>query len=149
MSTEAQARPEVRVTHRFEASAERVFDAWLSAELIEQWMFGNVPGEQVLRIALEARPKGKFSFLVRRGSDELDHVGEYFLIERPSALAFSWGIRGNPGSRVDVTLAPVQGGTELTLLHTLAAGAEAYIERTAKGWTTMLSKLATVLKQTG
>lgn len=149
MSTDAQAAPEVRVTYRYEASPVRVFDAWLNAELLEQWMFGNVPGEQVLRIALEARPGGKFSFLVRRGRDEIDHVGEYFRLVRPALLEFSWGIRSNPSSRVEVTLSPVAGGTELTLLHTLAAGAEAYIERTAKGWTTMLSKLATVLQQTG
>jgi len=149
MSTEAQAAPQVRVTHRFEASPERVFHAWLSAELIEQWMFGNVPGEQVLRIALDARSGGKFSFLVRRGRDEIDHVGEYFQLVVPALLTFSWGIRGNPSSHVEVTLSPVAGGTELTLLHTLAVGAEAYSERTAKGWATMLAKLATVLKQTG
>jgi hypothetical protein len=57
-----------RVTRQFNASAERVFDAWLSPDLIGRWMFGpNVRDEEVVRILVDARVGGAFSFIVRRG----------------------------------------------------------------------------------
>jgi uncharacterized protein YndB with AHSA1/START domain len=57
----------VVVTHRFAASPERVFDAWLDPALIGQWMFGPaVREEEVLRLATDPRVGGSFSFLVRR-----------------------------------------------------------------------------------
>ncbi len=67
----------VRVTRRFTASAERVFDAWLDTALLGMWMFGPpLRDEEVLRLTLEPRVGGSFSFLVRRQGQEIDHVGE-------------------------------------------------------------------------
>ncbi|HEV7731927.1 MAG TPA: SRPBCC domain-containing protein, partial [Candidatus Binatia bacterium] len=74
----------VHVTRRFAVAAERVFDAWLDDDLITRWMFGpDVRDEEIVRIALDARVGGRFSFVVRRGADEIDHVGTYLAIERP------------------------------------------------------------------
>jgi uncharacterized protein YndB with AHSA1/START domain len=56
-----------RVTRRFSAAPERVFDAWLDPEMIGRWMFGPaLRDEEVLRIAVDARIGGSFSFVVRR-----------------------------------------------------------------------------------
>jgi len=54
MSAESQVK--ARVTRRFQASPERVFDAWLDPEMIARWMFGpNVREEEVVRISMDRR----------------------------------------------------------------------------------------------
>src|SRR5207244_4104921 len=74
----------VRVTHRYNASPERVFDAWLDPTLIDGWMFGpSQRDEEVVRISVDPRVGGSFSFLVRRQGEEIDHVGEYIELDRP------------------------------------------------------------------
>jgi uncharacterized protein YndB with AHSA1/START domain len=138
--------PTVRVTHRYSASAERVFDAWLSPALLGRWMFGpTVRDEQILHLELEPKVGGRFSFLVRRGSDEIDHVGEYLEIDRPHRLAFTWGIGAGDSSRVTIDIAPHGSGCELTLLHELHPDWADYADRTQAGWTHMLGKLSDAL----
>src|SRR2546422_4474208 len=63
----------VRVTHRYNASPERVFDAWLDPKLIDGWMFGpSQRDEEVRRVTVDPRVGGSFSFLVRREGHEID-----------------------------------------------------------------------------
>jgi uncharacterized protein YndB with AHSA1/START domain len=140
----------VRVTHNFRAAPERVFDAWLDPALIGQWMFGlGGRDEEVLRISLEPRPGGAFSFLVRREGQELDHVGQYLEIDRPRRLAFSWGVRAGTAepdmSRVSIDVTPRASGSELTLTHELHPDWADFAARTESGWTTLLESLDTFL----
>lgn len=144
----AEGKIQVRIKRRFDASPERVFDAWLDPKLIGQWMFGAaLREEQVLRIAVDPRVGGSFSFLVRREQQELDHVGEYLEIDRPRRLAFSWGIgTASPEeSRVTIDIVPQGTGCELTLTHVMHAKWAEYAGRTEAGWTRMLDVLATTL----
>ena len=76
------------VLHRFAAPAERVFDACLDPAWVGRWMFGpNVREEKIVRLTLEARVGGRFSFVVERQGAEVDHVGEYLAIDRPREAA--------------------------------------------------------------
>src|SRR5262245_50942378 len=80
----AAARPYVRVERRFKASPESVFDAWLKPELLEQWMFNPaLRNEEVLRIAIDARVGGLFSFQIRRNDQNFHYIGKYLEIDRP------------------------------------------------------------------
>ncbi|HEX6930173.1 MAG TPA: SRPBCC family protein, partial [Gammaproteobacteria bacterium] len=109
---------EVRVTQNFNASPEQVFDAWLDPAMLERWMFGpDVRDEEIVRLSLDARAGGRFSFIVRRDGDEIDHVGEYLEIDRPRRLVFTWGIAGVSvdESRVTIDITPRDGGSELSL----------------------------------
>jgi len=140
---------DVRITRRFSASAERVFDAWLSPELIGQWMFGpRLREEEVLRIAVDARVGGSFSFLVRRAGQQFDHVGAYREIDRPKRLVFTWGIAGasQDESVVIIEIVPRGTGCELTLTHEMDPKWAEYASRTEAGWTTMLGVLADTVK---
>ena len=66
----------VRVTRRLSVSPQRVFDAWLDPDSIGKWMFGpRLREEEVLRLALDPRLAGSFSFLVRRQGQQIDHIG--------------------------------------------------------------------------
>jgi len=138
----------VRVTRRFSAAAERVFDAWLDSELLGRWMFGRaLRDEEVLHLTLEPSVGGTFSFLVRRQGQEIDHVGTYLELERPRRLVFTWVIAPNPEdqSRVVIEIVPLEKGCELTLTHELHPDWVDYAARTEASWAKMLDTLAAAL----
>jgi uncharacterized protein YndB with AHSA1/START domain len=143
--TGEEPRVTVRVTHRFDAAPERVFDAWLAPAMIGRWMFGPaLRDEKILRIEADARVGGSFSFLVLRQRTEIDHVGRYLEIDRPRRLVFTWGIAEESAeeSRVSIDITPLGAGCELELTHVMNAKWAEYTDRTRVGWTTMLDALA-------
>jgi uncharacterized protein YndB with AHSA1/START domain len=134
----------VQVTRSFDVTPEQVFDAWLDPGVIGRWMFGPaLRDEEVVHLETDARVGGRFSFLVRRQGAEIDHVGTYLEIDRPRALAFTWGIAGESvdESTVRIEIAPRGAGCELTLTHELPPKWADYAERTKGGWTKMLEAL--------
>jgi uncharacterized protein YndB with AHSA1/START domain len=138
----------VRVTHRYSASPECVFDAWLMPEMLGQWMFGpNIREEEILHLTVDARVGGSFSFLVRRQGEEIDHIGEYLEISRPHRLVFTWGIRQETTdfSRVIIEIVPQEAGSELTLTHELHPDWADYADRTEAAWAKMLDALGKAL----
>lgn len=139
---------DVTVHRAFAASAERVFDAWLTPRLLGQWMFGpDIRDEKLLRLDVDPRVGGRFSMLVERDGERIDHVGEYLVIERPHRLSFTWTIAGEAdqdGSRVDIAITPASAGCELRLTHTLPRAWADYADRTQQGWSTMLDALHAV-----
>jgi len=82
---------------------------------------------------------------VRRGGQEIDHIGRYETIERPRRLVFTWAVAPSPidSSRVTIDIVPRAQGCELTLTHDLVW--PDYAERTKGGWTRMIEELAKVL----
>jgi uncharacterized protein YndB with AHSA1/START domain len=138
----------VRETRRYTTSPERVFDAWLDSAMIGRWMFGpNVRDEEIVHLSLDPRVGGRFSFVVRRQGQEIDHVGEYLEIDRPRRLAFTWGVRGDSTdfSKVIIDIAGGDQGADLTLTHELHPDWADYASRTEAGWTRMLDTLAKVV----
>jgi len=142
MSTETKVT--VRVTRRFDAAPERVFDAWLDAGTARRWMFATETG-QMVRAETDPRVGGRFVFVDRRDGRDVEHVGEYAAIERPRRLDFSFSADGSPPTPVTVEIAPREGGCELTLTHELHPDWADYAERTEAGWKKMLDGLAAVL----
>jgi uncharacterized protein YndB with AHSA1/START domain len=136
------------VSHRFAVPAERVFDAWLDPVWIGRWMFGpGVRDEKIVRLSVEPRVGGKFSFVVNRQNVEIDHVGEYLELDRPRLLVFTWATRDSlPNtSRVIVEILPCDGGCELTLTHVMSADWAAFVDKAAGSWGKMLEALAGAL----
>ena len=136
----------VRLSRCFEASPERVFDAWLVPRTLGQWMFGpRVRDENVVRLDVDPRVGGRFSLKVERGGEVIDHVGEYLQIERPHLLVFTWAVKGHSDdapSQVRIDIAASSSGCVLTLVHTMDARWADYAQRTQDGWNTMLDALA-------
>ena len=122
MTTEQHIK--VRVISHFSASPERVFDAWLDPEMIGRWMFGPaLRDEEVVRVAVDSRVGGSFSFVVRRQGKEIDHVGEYLEIVRPRRLVFTWGVKPLPdGSHVIIDIAPIRNWVRTHLDSRIAPG---------------------------
>ena len=138
----------IRVSRRFVAAADKVFDAWLDPVLLGQWMFGpRLRDEQVPHLNVDPRVGGAFSFLVRREGGEVDHIGTYREVDRPRRLAFTWGVAGasSDESVVTIDIKPVDFGCELTLTHAMDPKWADYAERTRAGWTKMIDMLAEVM----
>ena len=131
----------VRVTRRFDASPERVFDAWLDPESARRWLFATPTGAMA-RAEIDARVGGSFVFVDRRDGEDVEHVGRYEEIARPRRLVFSFAVpKYSPDqSRVTVEIRPDGDGCELTLTaeHVPAEWAS----RTEEGWRTILDALA-------
>jgi uncharacterized protein YndB with AHSA1/START domain len=135
----------VVVTRPFAASAEQVFDAWLNPAMIGRFLFGPaLREEEVLHLQTDAQVGGRFSFLVRRQGKEIDHVGLYREINRPSRLVFTWGVAGESTdeSVVTIEISPLPSGSQLTLTHDMDPKWADYASRTEAGWTKMLGALA-------
>lgn len=142
--------PTARISHRFTRSPEHVFDAWLEPEWLGQWMFGpKVREEEVLHLKVNPTIGGDFSFLVRRGELEIDHIGEYLEIERPRHLVFTWGIRQEEGtefSRVTVEIEPESGGCTLRIAHEMAPEWADFVDGAQAAWQRMADALARALE---
>ncbi|MDB5365064.1 MAG: ATPase [Rhodospirillales bacterium] len=137
---------EIRVSHAFAAAPELVYDAWLDREQVGRWMFGLTMQDEILHIEIDARVGGRFSFLVRRNGQEIDHVGEYLELDRPRRIVFTWGIAGmgNP-SRVAIDIAASGAGAEATLTAMIPPEWADYADRTRIGWSKIVAALATTI----
>lgn len=147
MTTQTQPPVVVRVTRRFSASAERVFDAFLDPQKAGRFMFATAKG-QMVRAEVDPRVGGRYVFTDRRDGDDVEHHGEYLEIDRPRRLVFSFSVDeySADADRVQIDIAPLEtGGCELTLTHEMKPAWAGYAARTQEGWTTIIDGLARVL----
>jgi uncharacterized protein YndB with AHSA1/START domain len=150
----AQSPQTVRITRRFGASPERVFDAWLQPEKIAQWMLGPTGGkDEMLHVEVDARVGGFFSFLVLRQGQKIDHLGKYLEVDRPRRLVFTFDAvmlpEGQPSpnpSIVHLDFVPDGSGTLLTLTHERVP--QEFAEPTRAGWTKIVEAVAKLLEGT-
>lgn len=130
----------LRISRHFDASPERVFDAWLDPATAGRWLF-SAPNGEMVKVDIDARVGGHFCFRDRRDGEDVDHVGEYLQIDRPRRLVFTFGVPkyAEAMTRVTIDIVPVGSGCDLTLLHedVLPEWADA----TTEGWTGILEHL--------
>src|SRR5436305_647957 len=109
----------VRVTRRYDAPPEAVFDAWLDPTRARKFLFAT-PSGQMVRVDIDGRAGGAFVITERRGGEDIEHAGEYLEVERPRRIAFVFAVPKFSTERTHVTIdiAPTgDGGAELTLTH--------------------------------
>jgi uncharacterized protein YndB with AHSA1/START domain len=140
----AEAPILVRVTRRFDAPAERVFDAWLDAEKAGRFLFATPTG-QMVRAETDPRVGGKFVFVDRRDGQDAVHTGEYLAIDRPRRLVFRFAAGDTESTHVTVEIVPRDTGCELTLIHEMNPAWKDYVSRTEEGWKGILEGLAAAL----
>jgi uncharacterized protein YndB with AHSA1/START domain len=131
----------VTVKRTFKASAERVFDAWLDPERARHFLFTHPGSQEIVRAEIDARVGGQYLFVARRNGKDSDHFGEYLEIERPRRLVFTLSVPTAWAdiSRIQIDVAPLESGCELTLTHQgVLARLAADVE---EGWTSFLNLL--------
>jgi uncharacterized protein YndB with AHSA1/START domain len=136
----------VRVTRRFAASAERVFDAFLDPEKAGRFMFATATG-QMVRAETDPRVGGRYLFVDRREDGDAEHFGEYLEIDRPRRLVFTFSVdrSTDEADRVAIDIVPLEAGCELTLTHEMKPEWADYAGRTEEGWTNIIDGLGRVL----
>jgi len=134
-------KPSVTVRRHFDASPERVFDAWLDPETAGQWLFATPTG-QMVKVEIAPRVGGRFVIVERRDGEDAEHTGEFLEIDRPRRLVMTFGVPKYSANvtKVTVEITPSGAGCDLTLTSD-NLDAE-YVERTKQGWAMILDNLA-------
>jgi len=135
-----------RVTHHFNASPERVFDAWLDPKTAGKWLFATPTG-QMVRVEIDARVGGRFVIVDRRNGEDVEHTGEYLEIDRPRRLVFTFGVpKYSPlFTKVTIEIEPAASGCDLTLTNEDVP--VEYLASNEKGWSGILVGLAESLAE--
>ena len=139
---ESTIEADLELRRVFRAPRERVFRAWTEADALGAW-FG--PQGTTTRVAeFDPRPGGRYRFEMAEGGEYV--VGGLFReVVPPERLVFTWrwenGAFAGVETEVRITLADVDGGTELTLVHRRLPGGDAR-QKHADGWTGCFDCLA-------
>jgi uncharacterized protein YndB with AHSA1/START domain len=139
MSSRDETTLEIRRT--FDAPPERVFDAWLEREEWQAWI--GPEGIACEVPLLEPRVGGRYRLEMRLSDGrQVPVAGTFTRIERPHALAFTWGWDGDPARQSIITLTFTARGTQTDfLLRQEGLGTRANRDDHARGWAGTLGKL--------
>lgn len=131
---------ELTVSREIAAPPEPLFDAWLDASSLSQWMRPTELRET--RAETDPREGGEFRIVMVRGHEEMLHSGRYLEIDRPRRLVFTWNSAGTHGrdTVVTVTFHAREGSTLVEIHHTDLPDDDARADH-ADGWTTALAEL--------
>ena len=140
----------VRVSHRYAAPVDRVFDAWLTPAQAARFLFATRTGN-IMRCEIDPREGGGFLVTDRRPNADGDesvfdaeHRGEYVIIDRPNHLVFDFSAGIGPATRVSLDFRPLTPQScEIHLAHELGDSdlARAFADQTRRGWENMLGLL--------
>jgi uncharacterized protein YndB with AHSA1/START domain len=139
-----QPTARIRVTQRYSAPPERVFDAWLDPATAGAWLFATA-SHPMARVEIDARVGGSFRFVDRRDGAETEHTGRYLEIVPHRRLVFTLFMENSPRvpTQVAAEIVPLGTGCELRLVHENVPPGHA--SRTEGRWTGMLYGLGTRL----
>jgi uncharacterized protein YndB with AHSA1/START domain len=134
----------LEMTRTFDATPERVFDAWLSKSWGE---WAGPPGVKGEVLQLEPKVGGKYKIVMHRpDGGTLTVSGTYKEITRPSRLVMSWKWeQEETDTLITLTLTPKGKGTMLHMRHEGFANRERRDSHN-NGWTGTLDKLEVYLK---
>lgn len=142
-------KPTAIAVQTFKVPPQRVYDAILSPEMIARFMFGPLLREEtILHIRNGPKIGGEFSYKVRRGDAEIDHVGKFLELVPPKRIVFTWGIVGESAdepSHVIIDITPTPEGCSVRLTHEMSEEWIDFVDRARGSWEKMLGVLATLL----
>ena len=109
----------VRIERTFAASAEEVFDAWTSPEVMRRW-FHCASDWETPEAEVDLRVGGKVRVVMRRpDGTHAEAWGEYTLIDRPHRLVMSWTFYDEPSNEqlVDLSFSEAEGSTTVLMVN--------------------------------
>jgi len=139
------------------ATPERAFKAWTTAEHIQQWMRPE-PGMEIPLASMDLRVGGKYRIQMKKPDGEFfTAVGEFREVKPPERLVYTWDwekdgsgadfgeVEGKP-SLITVEFLKRGKGTELVLTHSRFATVESR-DNHAKGWGEFTENLARLVEK--
>lgn len=134
---------EVRLERVLPDSADAVFSAWTTPEVMARWLSPVGHAE----IQADVRPSGRFRVVMVGDGMQIEHTGDYLEVDPPRLLSFTWSspYTGPEPSVVTVTLVPLGDATRLTQVHRglPAEHRQAHLD----GWGSMIDRLVEALDQ--
>ena len=136
----------LRIERTFAASAEDVFDAWTSPEVMRRW-FHCAPDWDTPEAVVDLRVGGKVRVVMRKpDGTPAGARGEYTLIDRPRRLVMTWTFDDDPANEQLIDLSFSESGGSTTVLM-VNSGISTDERRDAQdwGWRGCLDELARVV----
>jgi len=136
----------VRIERTFDASAEDVFDAWTSPEVIRRW-FRPAKDWQEPSAEVDLRVGGAIRVVMRSPDGEpVGAGGEYTEIDRPHRLAFTWTFDDDPSNRqmIELELEERDGVTTVLFVNSGISERERR-DSQYDGWSTCFDEIERVL----
>jgi uncharacterized protein YndB with AHSA1/START domain len=132
------------VRRRMPAPREIVFEAWIDAEGMREWM---CPGDVVSAEAvLDVRVGGSFHITMKSKDRVHEHIGTYQVVDRPAKLAFTWSAIESPSEITLVTVEFLPHGDESELVITHERHTKPDVaQRYEMGWGTIAKEFAAYL----
>ena len=136
---------ELTVRKTISAPRKSVFEAWLNPQALASFM-KPMPEMPDCRVELDARQGGEFLIVMMAGDAEIQHRGQYKIIDKYERLVFTW-ISDHTMPDSTVTLDFLEKGpteTELILHHVGFPGEEQRNNHEG-GWRQIIETLALTL----
>jgi uncharacterized protein YndB with AHSA1/START domain len=136
----------VRIERTFQASAEKVFDAWTNEEVIRRW-FRPQAGWLEPDAEVDLRVGGAIRVVMRNPNGEpVGAGGEYTLIERPHRLVFTWTFDDDPSNEqlIEIEFIEEDEGTRVVFVNSQISDRERR-DSQYDGWSTCIDEMQRVL----
>jgi uncharacterized protein YndB with AHSA1/START domain len=136
----------VRIERTFAASAEEVFDAWTSPEVMRRW-FHCEPDWETPQAEVDLRVGGGVRVVMRQpDGTEAGAQGEYRLIDRPRRLVMTWTFDDDPSNEqlMELSFSESDGSTTVLLVNSKISS-DRRRESQQWGWNGCLDELERVL----
>ena len=138
----------VRIERTFAASAEAVFDAWTSPEVMRRWLHRGSDWETPVA-EVDLRVGGGVRVVMRKpDGSEGESRGEFTLIDRPHRLLMTWTFDDDPSNEqlIELSFWESDGATTVLMVNSDISTDE---RRDAQdwGWRRCLDELARVLAE--
>lgn len=141
------AKIKVQARHRYNASADRIYETLMDPNKAKKFMFSTLTGKMI-KAEIEPKVGGGFTFIDRRPEGDAAHYGVYVALEKPKQIAFDFSVqKGSPESdRVTIDIVTLKQGCEVTLTHEMKKEFEHLEERVQEGWDGILDGLGSALR---
>jgi uncharacterized protein YndB with AHSA1/START domain len=135
----------VRIEISFNATREKVWEAWTEPEFILQW-FGSDPNGKGLSAKMNVEQGGSYEITFKDGDGTVHTcMGKYLIVEMFRQLSFTWEWENEPGveSLVNISLDPINNSTAMIFEHKNLGTASAH--NYLIGWKGTFLKLERIL----
>lgn len=137
----------VNVSREFIFPLETVFEAWLDAENLGNWLFSTPEGVDKIS-DVDPRVGGHFKIGERRGEEMAMHVGTFHEIDRPKRIVFSYYMEtanDDAPSNVIIDFEKTENGCRILITHEMDDVWSEYEDLAIGGWNMIFDGLEKVL----
>ena len=137
---------EVRIERTFAASAEEVFDAWTSPDVMRRWLHCDSAWDTPVA-EVDLQVGGKIRVVMRRpDGTEVEAQGIFTLIDQPHRLVMNWTFDDDPSNEqlLELSFMESKGATTVLLVNSRISTDERRDDQ-AKGWQGCLAELDRLL----